>query len=276
MLIPINQRKRRVLVSAIAPIRIPIRDIVTPIVISSKEKVAEVRVSIKEFYYIKKIENKVANEVVKEYHYLERKAPTIQSYGLFEIKTNKMVGVIIYGKPASSSLCEGICGKEYSKDVVELTRLWIEDTTPGNAESFLIGNTIKLLEQDIVVSFAEMGVGHTGMIYQATNFIYTGLSAKRRDLVFKDADMNNNKHGRHLLDQYGGWVKAKEAIGDKLMYIDRPRKHRYIYFNCKGKRRIELLSKLRYSIEKYPKNPSKEDTTKTGKCFIEDHIANNI
>ena len=56
---------------------------------------------------------------------------------------DKLVGCITYGLPASPNVCRGICGNEYFKDVIELTRLWICDSVGKNAESFLIGNTIK-------------------------------------------------------------------------------------------------------------------------------------
>ena len=36
---------------------------------------------------------------------------------------------------------------------------------------------------------------------------------------------------------------------------ERPRKHRYVFFNTSGKRKKELLGKLRYPIHAYPKNP---------------------
>ena len=45
----------------------------------------------------------------------------------------------------------------------------------------------------------------------------------------------------------------KEFGAENLYRRERSRKHRYIYFNAKGKRKKELLKKLCYKILPYPK-----------------------
>ena len=44
-----------------------------------------------------------------------------------------------------------------------------------------------------------------------------------------------------------------EKFGENLYYVDRPRKHRYVYFNASGKRKKELVNKLNYKQFPYPK-----------------------
>lgn len=206
---------------------------------------------IKDLYYIKEIDKKMAQEIHIKEHYLHRKAPCSYAYGLFEKETDKIVGVVLYGVPASRSLQKGICGEDYANQVGELTRLWVEDGTPKNVESFLIGNTIKLQGFKILVSFAECRQGHVGYVYQATNWLYTGLSAKRTDVVI---DGKVCGHPRHITDKYGGQKQAREILGDRFQLVPRPRKHRYIYFNCNKKEKKILMSKLRYKILPYPKD----------------------
>lgn len=192
----------------------------------------------------------MAQAIVKKHHYLKRSASAMFTFGLFD--GMDLIGVAIYGKPASPSLCIGICGPEESENVVELTRLWIEDGTPKNTESFFIGQTLKLLPKpyDIVVSYAEIGAGHSGVIYQATNWIYTGLSDAHVEWRLDEA---TNKHTRHLFDEHGGIEKAKEFFGERLQRHERGRKHRYIMFLGSKSRRKQLKSKLRYKITDYPK-----------------------
>ena len=206
--------------------------------------------SIKENYYIKEIDYQTATKMIVEYHYLHRRAPCRYSFGLFDKNNDELVGCIMYGTPASRSLQKGICGVEEANNVIELTRLWIDDKVGKNAESFLIGNTIPLTKEDILVSYAEDGQGHVGYVYQATNWIYTGLSDKHVEWAVEG---ENSSHSRHLFDKYGGVNKAKEILGDKIIRKERPRKHRYIYFNCNKRRRKELVKKLRYTIQAYPK-----------------------
>ena len=82
-----------------------------------------------------------------------------------------------------------------------------------------------------ILSYADSRY-HKGYIYQACNFIYTGLSAKRTDYKVKGLE---HLHSASLMDHAGrGLAKGKihklrEIYGDKLYLADRPRKHRYFY-----------------------------------------------
>ena len=210
---------------------------------------------MKEIYKIKEIDFKTAMGVLIKNHYLHRQAPYSHAYGLFEKETDKLVGVVNYGVPASTTLLRGICGEEEKSNIYELNRLWIDDSVPKNGESFLVGNTLKLLDKEIIVSFADTSQGHTGYVYQATNFLYTGLSAKFYDYVVKGKE---NMH--HTTYAYGMTVaQMKETYGEDNVYRkERPRKHRYIYFNAKKKRKKELTKKLKYKVLPYPKAKEEE------------------
>lgn len=206
-----------------------------------------------ESYEVHEIPAKQATEIIVQNHYLHRRGPASSAFGLFD-DWGSLVGVITYGTPASPPLCRGIAGEEEAPHVTELTRLWIADITPKNAESFLIGKSLKMLpaEKDIVVSFAEVRAGHVGTVYQATNWIYTGLSDAHVEWQVDGEE--GTRHVRHLWDEYGGVSAAKKALGDRLVRTDRPRKHRYVYFRGDKWRRKELLSKLRYDPQPYPLN----------------------
>lgn len=202
-------------------------------------------------YSVEKISCKDATAMMVEHHYLHRRGPASECFGLFDFN-GALVGAITFGVPASPSLCRGIAGPEEVPHVIELTRLWIADITPKNAESFLIGRSLKMLstEKDIVVSFAEIRAGHVGTVYQATNWLYTGLS--ERHVEWHLDGIEASRHGRHLFDEYGGVNGAKEFFGDRLIRGERPRKHRYIFLRGTRRRKRELLEKLRYQILPYP------------------------
>ena len=195
---------------------------------------------------IKRIDNKLAQIIVVKNHYLHRKAPCSFAFGLFV--DDNLVGVVMYGTPSSSTLRKGICGIEEKDNVIELTRLWIDDKIGKNAESYLIGNTIKKVNKEIVVSFSEIEQGHIGIVYQACSFFYTGLSAKRTNWTIDGI----NKHCQTIADKYTA-KEIREKFGDRFKIVPRPRKHRYIFINAKKKRRKKLLSKLLYPILPYPR-----------------------
>lgn len=226
---------------------------------------------LKETYNIRRIDYKTAMDIVIENHYLHRKCPCSFAFGLFEITSKKTdlfsnekcIGVVIYGTPSSAPLRRGICGDEEKDNVIELTRLWIKDGTPKNTESYLIGNTLKLIDKEIVVSFAEIEQGHLGIVYQATNWIYTGLSAKRTNWTVKGID----KHCQTIADKYTS-KELREKYGDNFTLVDRPRKHRYVYFNANKRRKKQLFKKLKYKPEPYPKSNSFEKTEARGQKFL--------
>jgi hypothetical protein len=202
----------------------------------------------KDSFNIEPIDYHTAMQIVVEKHYLHRKSPCSKAFGLFQ--DGQILGVVVYGVSASSTLLRGIAGDEEKSNVYELTRLWVDDSVPKNGESFLIGNTIKQLDKEFIVSFADSSRDHLGIVYQATNFFYTGLSAKFRDPKVKG--LENQHHAT-----YANGLTNKQVIekfGEENVYwVERARKHRYIYINAHGKRRKQLIAKLKYKIHDYPK-----------------------
>lgn len=185
-------------------------------------------------------------------HYAKRIPQIMYAFGLYE--DGQLVGVCTYGIPASPSLCMGICGKEYSDKVLELNRVCLMDNTKNQA-SFLVANSIKLLPKPtIVVSYADTGKGHVGYVYQATNFLYTGLSANRVDWTVKGLE---HKHSKTLSD--GMTLESiKEKYGDDFYYVERSRKHRYIYFHGDKRQKKLMQSLMKYEVEPYPKGDSQK------------------
>jgi hypothetical protein len=204
------------------------------------------------------IKNEESYPWLLQKHYAKRIPQIMFAFGLYE--ENQLVGVVTYGIPASPALCMGICGKEYSDKVLELNRVCLLNNDKNQA-SFLVANSIKLLPKPtIVVSYADTGKGHIGYVYQATNFLYTGLSANRVDWTVKGLE---HKHSKTLSD--GMTLKSiKEKYGDDFYYSERSRKHRYIYFHGNKTQKKKMNSLLKYEIEAYPKgNSQKYDSGST-------------
>jgi hypothetical protein len=183
---------------------------------------------------IKAIESKDTYDFILKKHYAQRKPSISFSYGLF--LNDKLEGVLTIGKPASNSLCEGVCGTEHKNKVYELNRLIVNDNLPKNYLSIFVSKVLRMLKSKdlIIVSYADEAMNHIGYIYQATNFIYTGKTKERTDKY-----VPNGKHSRHYTEDYSHIRKFRSS------------KHRYIYFTGKSKK--YLLEKLKYDILPYPK-----------------------
>lgn len=199
-----------------------------------------------EDFDIRRISYNEAMEVIVREHYLHRKCASSHAFGLF--LGDQIKGVICYGTPSSAPLRKAIAGPENELNVVELMRLWVCDSVPRNGESYLIGNTLKHAGKEIVVSYAEVAQEHLGVVYQATNWIYTGLSARRRQFKIEGV----TTHCQRLADMHSA-AELREIYGDRFAYEWRPPKHRYVYINAKGKRREHLIASLKYRPQPYPK-----------------------
>ena len=170
-------------------------------------------------------------------HYSGRIPSISKAFGWF-IDGN-LVAVCTFGKPASPSLCVGVCGKEWAPQVYELNRLCRVEELEEPLSSFVSGCLRRLKPNNwIIVSYSDTDMNHNGFIYQATNFIYTGITKARTDKYTE-----GNKHSRHYNnDQQGNLRKVRSA------------KHRYVYFASIDKKlKKTWLESLKYDIQDYPK-----------------------
>ena len=201
------------------------------------------------------IKNEETHDWLLRVHYAKRIPCVSYAFGLFD--GQELKGVVTFGSPPSRHLCEGIAGPKNGDLVLELNRLVFAEPVK-NGPSLLVSHSLKLLPKPtIVVSFADSAQGHIGYVYQATNFLYTGLSAKRKDWKIKGME-NLHSRGVSALAQGQESVAAylRQRFGDDFYAEERPRKHRYIYICANKKDRKRLLSELLYPIEPYPKGDS--------------------
>ncbi len=199
-------------------------------------------------------------EWLTKIHYAKRIPPISYAFGLYD--AGELYGVVTYGTPSSAPLRSGIAGEHNSNYVIELNRLVFKKPLKNGA-SKLIGESLRRLPKpSIVVSYADTEHGHIGYVYQACNFLYTGLSAKRTDWKIKgmehlhpqtiaDISKSASGHGRGARANF-----MKNKYGDDFYLEDRPRKHRYIYICANKNEKKKILSDLKYPIEPYPKGDS--------------------
>ena len=165
--------------------------------------------------FFRPINWETAIKVVIANHYLHRSAPVSWAFGAYF--EDVLLGVCTIGKPASRTLIEGVCGKEHADKVFELNRLWMDDKAPKNSESRFIGWVLRQLPlSTILVSYADTAFNHKGIVYQATNWIYTGQS-----IPFTDYTKDGLDHRS---------IPKAERDKSKLDKVQRSRKNRYVYF----------------------------------------------
>lgn len=200
------------------------------------------------------IPKKLADEFVFNKHYSRRKSTFWAGFGLIE--DNKVVGVVVYGQPSSPPL-QRYAFKDRDFRLYELVRLVIQTETK-NAASFLVGNSLKKLESPCaVVSYADTEYGHCGIVYQSTNWIYTGATVSHDHMYLIDG---KRVHPISLRNR--GISNPKQWARENNIETVKPsEKHRYFFFVGNKTEKREMLKKLNYPvIQNYPKgNQSRYD-----------------
>ena len=218
---------------------------------------------MKQNYSIKSVKNSECNEWFLKKHYARRLPNIYYAFGLYD-KKNILQGVCSFGKPMSHTLISGAVNGLYQDNFLELNRLVINEGLERNVLSFFVSGCLnRLPKPSVVVSYADTSQGHHGFIYQATNWIYTGLSAKFKDYAVKGLE---HMHHSSIEDSVGRYDENKninkhellrKKYGDRLYMKERPRKHRYFYFLGNKKEKGIMNKNLQYKVEPYPKGDNK-------------------
>ena len=99
------------------------------------------------------------------------------------------------------------------------------------------------------MSYADENKNHYGYIYQATNWIYTGVSTPKHRYIFSDGSTFDIRRG----------IDRKGEIVDKILL--KPT-HRYITFVGSKKDKRVMSNDLKLNIKPYPKGePSRYDAS---------------
>jgi hypothetical protein len=200
-------------------------------------------------YKVKSIPNSQTHEWLLNKHYARTIPSIMHSFGLYEELS--LVGVCCFGTPANNH--NNQLGKF---KCIELVRLCVNDGLQKGSLSYFVSQTLKQLPAPLVIiSYADQGKNHHGYIYQATNWIYTGLGGGVD--FYKDKD-NNEIHSRIMSDlRLKEPNKTRKQIADELGWELMPGtyKHRYFYFLGTKKEKKEMLIELRekYVVKNYPK-----------------------
>ena len=185
-------------------------------------------------WYVQREERSSISKFIERWHYSKSINGCISDY-CYSLRDTEgvMKGALFYGRLAMANQWKRF-GNSID-DVIELRRLCCVDDIPKNAESFLIGRSLKKLTKDwdgkVVVSYADSEYGHSGIIYKASNFEYLGHKKGARVIVHGD----KKYHDKAIRTKYKGVLKPfasrlKEALNTgEAFYKDTKGKHCFTY-----------------------------------------------
>lgn len=188
-----------------------------------------------------------ADLFVRQKHYSRRSSIFWAAFGL--IIDGKIEGVVVYGQPSPPIQKHAFTDRDFR--LYELARLVVQ-TKERNAASTLVGRSLQMLPAPCaVVSYADSSWGHSGIIYQATNWVYTGAT-KSHDHLYLLGD--ERIHPMTLRD-WGVTDPKKWAEDFGVPTLPPQPKHRYFQFVGTRRERHIMRSKLKYpEIKPYPKS----------------------
>jgi len=187
-----------------------------------------------------KANSKAIKYACKNFHY-SQSVPTVQyAYNVYNDK-DEWCGVILFGGGANNNLAKSFNLR--NGEVLELERVALNGKQEQTSKAVSIA--LRLLHKEnpivkVVVSYADHRQRHLGIIYQATNWIYLGMS--------KTSDFQYYYNGKWTHERTINSKKNKEELKQKLEKRQNSNKFKYIYcFDKNLKQKYEKIKK------EYPK-----------------------
>lgn len=210
----------------------------------------------KDHIKMKVLDFATAKEFIVKNHYSHSMPVTNLTLGFYLYGVLNCV--IVFGQSATYRMAASLPSPNYW----ELTRLFSFDWGGEQIESYCIAQALKYIEKncnkDILVSFADPSQGHVGYVYQATNWLYCGLTDRAGNTLYRIDGMLY--HPRTFCKRFGVTsgkklleILQREYPNSVIKREQYARKHRYIYLFGSHKQKKELLLKLKYPILPYPK-----------------------
>ena len=195
------------------------------------------------------IEKAVAERFVRAKHYSRRASIFWAGFGL-EID-GQIEGVAVYGQPSPPIQRHAFRDRDFQ--LYELARVVVQ-TDAKNAASLLVGRSLQMLNRPCaVVSYADSEWGHAGIIYQATNWTYTGPVVSHDHLYVIDGVRT---HPMTLRDR-GITDPKRWARHNGIETVKPSPKHRYFFAVGNRQERRSIMNRLAYPVvTEYPKAPA--------------------
>lgn len=228
--------------------------------------------------FIRQINPATAKEIIVKNHYSHTWTMCSVALGVFlkqkekassffENDCEELIGCLVYGSPVGRAAASSISLEIKHDQVYELVRLWIKDIPHAkNIESYCIGQSFKWLRENrsnikALISYADNEAGHTGIIYQSTNWIYQGNSQLKLmpnySVSLTSSEEGGYKwiHSRTVFARYKTTNNEalKKLIGRDFYIKKESTKHRYVYILATKKEKKKIVKTLKHKSYSYPK-----------------------
>lgn len=181
----------------------------------------------KKDWIVRPVALETARRMVEDYHYARGGSNTaVACYGLFH-RDRALWDRDCYGVTWWLPAIRKAAISAYPENpnaVLTLSRMVIHPGAPRNAATFLLARSVKMLDPkwECLVTYADTWQGHTGGIYKAANWRYTGTT--RPTWAY-------TKGGRSMGPKRAGKTYSKDEMIALGFEAHGPFvKHRYIFY----------------------------------------------
>lgn len=186
-------------------------------------------------YEVAPVDYQTAKEFVETHHYSGTYPACTRRFGYF-YRTGELRGIAGFGRGGNNKTVENILPGDAFPDAdgedgqgLELLRLVMLDSVPGNGETHFMGPCFRELEREGFIGVVSMAdpvprvdegrrvvfPGHIGTIYQAFNAYFTGLATPRTKRLFADGTVYDGRTISKAKGEKKGWRYAAEQLRQK-------------------------------------------------------------
>lgn len=166
---------------------------------------------------LEKASNKAIKYACMNFHYAKSVPVNVLGYNVFN-ELKEWCGVILYGTGANNNIATQYNLKQ--GEVIELVRMALNGKQESTSKALSI--SLKLIKKDVplcklIVSYADKDQNHKGIIYQATNWIYTGVQMENKPDASFVID-GKRIHGKTISDKCKRFGLVKNIENIKRVY----------------------------------------------------------
>ncbi len=175
---------------------------------------------------VRTVEPSAIKAMIQDEHYLHSMpGGVLRCFGVY--LEGELVGAVVFTSGARQG--HRLLDAARPRDVATLSRLYLKDDVPKNAESRVLGVVLKILRREtplrLVLSYADPAAGHVGTIYQASGWLYLGQTEPNTYVDLGDGRLH---HPRSVYNRFGsnaiGHLRAtgiparRRRVGGKHRY----------------------------------------------------------
>ena len=208
--------------------------------------------------------HEAAKYACENFHYSES-IPVGKLVKVGAWENDKFIGVVIFGRGSNHNI-----GKPYNLEQIECIELVrIALTKHVSTVSKIMMLAIRFLKKQskgikLIVSYADPEQGHHGGVYQATNWIYVGVSGSSEKCLYKGKWV----HKRTVDSMYGNHkgFTTKKVCGKYtyLMPLDNDMKQKLTKLSRPYPKRVSSIDSDAVSFQETEGSASLTDTLQKG------------